>query len=267
VGKFFHLGTMEFQTLFMENLKNYPTRIRPWDTCPWLVEAGKIQRYIDEGILPNWEINMLYRCIPDVPGGAFFNNIKVIDPIDYNQSNVQYGQDFGNTDHAVGLFITELGWLNGHKIRKCTIVEEYETDLEKDNTGFDFLRGSPVESEGGGYNDSPRYSAKSELMVKRINATRVPMTHKFKQDRKLMARGFQVIEIVGKNCPQTLVDMQGCQFGKDGLWLKDKTHGCHWVDCFFHAIEARRGGTYVETPSRSNALRQQQKRRERYRRE
>lgn len=257
-GKFFHLGTMQYMTLFMQNLNQYPTRVRPWNVCPWLVEAGKIQTYIDDGVMPNFEINMLYRCIADVPGGAFFTNLKSIDPYQYNQSNVIYGMDFGNLDHAVGVIVDRPN-------NKCTIVEEYKCDLEKDQTGFDFLRGSHVEGEGGGYNDSPRYSAKSQLMVKRIHATRVPMTHKFKQDRKLMARGFVVIEVIEKNCPETWLDMQGCQFGKDYLWLKDKTHGCHWVDAFMHSIKANSGRTWTGSPSRKNSIRQEQRRRERYR--
>lgn len=226
VGKFFHLGTMQYATLFMDNLKQYSTRVRPWDTCPWLVKAGKIQKYIDEGIMPKFEINMLYRCIPSVPGGAFFENLKIVPDRPYDSNLVDYGMDFGATDHCVGKIV------DGDV---CTIVEEYEKDIEGNNKVYDFLDGANVEAEGGGYNDDPRYSAKALMMTRRIGAIRVAATNKWKRDRKMRARGYKVIEIF-ESLFNIIKDMEGCRFGPDGLWLKNRETPCHGVDAFMHSL-------------------------------
>jgi len=231
VGKFFHLGTMEEGTQFMENIENYPSRIHDWLQCPWLVKAGQIQKHIDDGIMPKFEIDMLYRCIPSVAGGKFFANIKVIPPFEYDPIEVDYGVDFGGTDHVVGTIV---------RGKRCIIVEEYEVDLERDHSALDFLDGAYVGAEGGGYNDAVKYSAKARLLTDRISATRIIPTNKYKTKRKMRARGFEVIEVVKVNCEKTLKDMKSCKFGPDGLWLKNKKTPCHWVDGYMLSLKPKK---------------------------
>ena len=226
IGKFFHLGTMQYATLFMENIKKYPSSINSWELCPWLVDAGQIQGYIDKGIMPKFEIDMLYRCIASVPGGAFFENLKIIKPYKYDKNLVGYGMDHGSIDHCTGVIIDG---------KKCTVVEEYEKDIERDNTAYDFLDGADIETEGGGYNDDVRYSAKATMMSRRIGARKTLSTQKWKQNRKMYARGFDVIEIF-ETCEKTIKDLQGCRFGPDTLWLKNRETPCHKVDSFMRAI-------------------------------
>lgn len=228
IGKFFHLGTMQADAaLFMGNIDKYPKKIHPWDECPWLVKAGHIQRLIDEGHTPEHTIDMLYRCIPTIPGGVFFHRLKEIEPYDYDPELVQYGIDFGGTDHVVGVII------DGDV---CTVVEEREVDIEAYNDCLDDLAGHDVQAEGGMYNDDRRYSAKCQMMVRRINAKRQLPLVKWKKDTKMYARHFREIRVIKKNCPNTYIDMKSTTFGLDDLWLKDKRHPCHWVDAFMMAL-------------------------------
>lgn len=249
IGKFFHLGTMLNGTLFMRNIEKYPVIMRPWDDCPWLVKAGKIQRYIDEKIIPEWELNMLYRCIPTVPGGLFFHNLRVLDitkgrdnPLcQYDPDNLDWGFDFGGKDSGVGVFIEGT---------VCTIAEEREVDIESNHAILDDLKGNNITAEGGMYNDDVRYSAKCQILVKRLGAKRILPTRKWKKLRKLQARGFTEIRIIKQNCKRTLLDMQSCMFDVNGLWLKDKKHPCHWVDGFMLAINCKNRPGHYFPPDR-----------------
>lgn len=229
VGKFFHLGTMQYDApLFMENIENYPKKVHPWTESPWLVKAGHIQRLIDGGKTPEWEIDMLYRCIPTAPNGMLFPSVEDAAVI-YSPSEVQYGIDFGTQDMCVGIVI---------RGKTCYVVEEYAFQVETNNGAYDFIKGRLCEVESNGYNDSDRFGKKASMMVQRIKATRQPCTNKWKQERQFIARQFDKIVVDRKKCPETWKDVKGAMFGPDGLYLKHETKApCHYLDSFLHAVK------------------------------
>jgi len=227
VGKFFHLGTMQYDApLFMENVANYPTKIHDWTQCPWLIKAGHIQRLIDDGKTPEWTIDMLYRCIPSAPNGLLFATVEE-GTIQYKDEEVQYGMDFGKEDNCVGVVI---------RGKICYVVEEYAFQLELYPSAYDFINGRPCEAEGGGYNDSEKYGEKSLLMMQRIHASKHAVTEKWKSERQIIARQFDLIIIDKKMCPNTYTDVKGASFGPDGVYLKNTLHPCHYLDAYFHSI-------------------------------
>jgi hypothetical protein len=257
IHKTIYLGTLWIDALLNEMAEQYPTVVRPWDTLPWLVESGMIKEEIEKKITPEWEIDMLYRCIPTAPSGVLFPHIEE-GVIQYHPNNVQFGIDFGSEDMCVGVVI------NGNV---CYIVEEYTRQLELDRTGYDFLRGRSVECEGGGYNDSDKYGEKSKLMMDRVLATKQAVTNKWKQERQMLGRTFSKIVIDKKSCPNCYKDVKSAVFGPDGLYLKDTKHPNHWLDAFLHALKKTVSNYIAATTSASSSLtlRQREKMRERYR--
>lgn len=242
VGKFFHLGTMQYDApLFMDNIEKYPVKIHDWTQCPWLVKAGHIKRLIDAGKTPEWQIDMLYRCIPTAPHGMLFNHVEE-GRINYHPDYVRYGMDFGSQDTCVGTIIEN---------NICYIVEEYEFQLEEHPNAYNFLKPRKVEVEGGGYNDSEKYGEKSKLMTSKIGASRQACTNQWKSERQYIARQFDKIVIDRENCPKTWADIKGAMFGPDGLYLKHPTKApCHNLDAFFHAIKPENNTpTIILSPS------------------
>ena len=230
IHKMIHLGTRWINTMFDQHCEQYPTSVHDWTQCKWLVDAGFIQKEIEEGVTPDWQIDLLYRCIPTIPGGVLFPSIQLVDLTSDLREAEQYGIDFGGTDKCVGVI------LEG---KKCYVMEEYSVDLETYNDALDKLAGKLIEAESGGYNDSDRYSAKSKMMRERLGATTHAVTNKWKSDRQMLARSFKIY--VDKNrTPNTYKDLKGATFGPDGLYLKDIKHPCHYLDAFLHAIRINR---------------------------
>ena len=73
VHKTIYLGTLWTGCLLNDYSDKYPCKIRSWDTLPWLVEDGMIQSRIDAGHTPEWQIDLMYRCIATAPSGLFFD--------------------------------------------------------------------------------------------------------------------------------------------------------------------------------------------------
>ena len=214
-----YLGTRWINTLFDEYCNKYPTKTRPWDKIKWLVDSGMIKAEIDEGVTPDWQIDLLYRCIPTLPGGLLFPNIH-ISPIPSSYTPNRYGLDFGSKDMCVGVYI---------KDKECYILEEYEVELERFNDALDFIKGS-VEVEAGGYN-----TAKADMMIKRVRAHGVPVTREWKSERQMKGRGMNIY-VDPERTPNVYKDLKGATFGPDGLYLKNTTHPCHWLDAFLHTL-------------------------------
>lgn len=256
VHKQLFLGTLWIQTLFNRYADTYPTKIRAWDTIPWLVNAGMIQQEISEGITPEWQIDMMYRCIATVPGGVLFPNIITeYQPFCLPTTGVElYGMDFGSDDSCVAIFVSD---------NEIWVIAEYEFQLELHPSAYDFLIGKTVEVEGGGYNDSEKYGAKSKLMEVRIQASKQSVTNKWKANRQMLARQF-VIHINPKLTPKTYEDLKGATFGPDGLYLKDQKHPCHKLDAFLHAIGAKQR-QYFTQQTATNTIVQNERQRERMR--
>ncbi len=239
VHKRIYLGTRWIATLFDEFCEKYPTMTRPWDDIQWLIDAGMIQEEIDEKVIPDWQIDLLYRCLPTAPHGVLFPHLQVVDlkRFYWEAHEIQYGVDFGGKDIIVGVVI---------RGDDAYVVEEYEVELEMHNDALDFLRGKYIECEGGGYNDSDRYGNKSGLMVHRLQARRVPVTNKWKAARQMVARQ-HLLHVDSKLTPNIYKDLKTATFGPDGLYLKDTIHPCHYLDAFFHCMQKNRS-SYIAAP-------------------
>ena len=224
-----YLGTLWINAKLNEFTELYPTKIRPWDTIKWLIEAGMIAKEIEEGKTPEWEIDMLYRCIPTSPSGLLFPNVE-FGTVKYKPEEVQYGIDFGSKDTCVGVVI---------RGKTIYVVEEYEFELERNPAAYDFLSdGKSTECEGGGYNDSEKYGEKSKLIISRIaRSIKKACSNKWKAIRQKLARSYDRIIVDKKKCQKTYNDIKSATFGPDGLYFKHPSKSpCHNLDAFFHAI-------------------------------
>lgn len=228
VHKTVYLGTRWIATKFDDYCDQYPTSVHPWDTIPHLVDAGMIAEDIADPAIPEWEKDLLYRCIRTTPHGLVFPTISPFsDDLTYKAEEVQYGIDFGSSDMCVGVV------LRGSDVY---VVEEYAFQLEADKTVYDFLDGCSVEVESGGYNDSDKYAAKSKLMHRRIGAKRQPVTNKWKSQRQMKARRYH-IHCNEQRTREVFKDLKNCEFDpKTGLYLKDTHHPNHYLDAFLHAL-------------------------------
>lgn len=228
VHQIIHIGTLWIATKFNDYTHQFPTSIRPWDHIPHLVKAGFIKKEIDEGITPKWELDLLYNCIETMPSGLVFPNVIETTLTPATMAAERYGIDFGSDDHLVGVYI---------KDPDCYILHEQIGDTERFPECFDIALGQAVEVESGGYNTNDRYGAKDLVMSDRLNGTKQPVTQKWKSERTMAARRMNIY--VDKNLtPLTYKDLKSASYGKDGLYLKDQLHPCHWLDAFFHAIGA-----------------------------
>jgi len=235
VHKKLFLGTLWTHCLLNEYSEKYPTVVRPWDTLPWIVKAGFVQQEIDEGVVPEFEIDLLYRCIPSSAFGSTFPNVVEEDLSHIMQPSNLYGMDFGATDHCVGVY--KVG-------RDIYCLDEWEVSLEAHPAAFDFLLEETVEAEGGGYNDNEKYAAKCKLMEERIGAGRQSVTNKWKSQRTMYARQC-VLHFDRKRTPLTFLDVKKSIYGSDGLYKKDDAlFPCHWLDAYLHAILAD-GSVYI----------------------
>ena len=239
IHKEIHLGTRWINTLLDEHIESYPTSTRDWEQCPWLVNSGFIKSEIDAGVTPDWQIDLLYRCIPTAPGGVLFPNLIVEDLKNYVIINaIQYGVDFGSKDMIVGISL-----VGNH----CYVLFELAVELETNNYACDFMKNRKVEAEGGGYNVSERYGAKGKVLQQRLSASLIPVTNKWKSDRQMYSRGL-IIHVDKHLTPNIYSDLKSASFGLDGLYLKDTTHPCHYLDAFFHATKANLTG-YLQDDS------------------
>ena len=166
VHKTIYLGTLWINTLLNEYVDEYPSRVRPWDELPWLVEAGMIQTKIDEGKTPEWQIDMLYRCIASSPEGLFFDqsHLHILGkdvPMDYFTTQAirpnANGVDFNGGD--TGHVLLQSCW-NGVNLYAFSETTFKERDIPKlsDRINEDAQLGIYTEVEGtekmggGGYN-------------------------------------------------------------------------------------------------------------------
>jgi hypothetical protein len=232
VAKFIHVGTMQYRTKFLANTEEYPTSKHTWEECPWLVKAGKIQQMIDNGVHPQWEIDMLYYCIPTSPGGALLHNLQQIDEIP-NKSQ-QAGLDFGKEDVCIGVVI---------KDNDCYVVFEEFRDLGQNYGAFDFLKGMSVEVEAGGYNDQEKHHAKAKVVQNRVGGHRQSWNHGWAERRVMRARAFKNIYVDPQKTPRIWKELREAQWDPsgDGTYYKHKTKApCHLLDAFMHAIHSQR---------------------------
>ena len=240
-GQFLHLGTLWVGSKYNDHTEQYPTQIRPWDKIPHLIASPKMQNIMKNTIICEWEKDLLYRCIPTAPGGSFFPSVILEDLSQHVvTTEMLYGLDYGSTDHCVGI---EL--VGNH----CYLLEELELDIERYPASVDFMKGKKVESEGGGYNVDSRYSAKGLLVQNRVGASLVAITQKWKNQRKMFVRKL-IIHCDRNRTPYTTKDVKGATFGKDGFYLKDTAHPCHWLDAFLHALKAN-NTSYLSSPHTS----------------
>lgn len=245
VHKTVHLGTLWVNALLNDHAELYPTSKFAWEKCPWLVESGKIASIIDKGIVPKWQIDLLYECIPTIPSGVLLPQVEHMKLSKFTYRANQYGIDFGGKDIVVGVFIRN---------NICYVLEEFEVELNSNHGALDFLKPYAVEAEIGGYNSMEIYHAKGKMMRRRIGASNQALTGDFKGEIILKARGFDKIYVDRSLTPNIYEDLKRASYDTKGSYLKDrnKPHlACHYLDAFFHAINAVSRKASGELPHRS----------------
>lgn len=252
VGHMIHLGTLWMNTRFAQNCEQYPTVKRPWNTIPHLLQSNAMKHIIEDKNTPEWEKDLLYRCILTAPSGLVFPSLIIEDATKWKiLAPEEYGLDFGATDHCVG------GLIQGQDVY---VLMELEVELERAPQALDFIKGQKCEAECGGYNDSDKYAAKSRLMQSRIGCMLKAVTNKWKSERMMKGRQMR-IHIDPNRTPKTYADLRGLTYDKDGLYLKDAKHPCHWVDAFLHMLEANKM-QYLSEPDNELLLMEQRRQRE-----
>lgn len=236
-GQFLHLGTLWINTRFNENVEVYPTKLRPWDQISWLMNSPKMLKIMNNKNIPEWEKDLLYRCIATSPHGVLFPNLILIESPNDMPKPERYGFDFGGEDVSVGI--------NRPSRLEIWICEEQAYDLERFPNAANHLLGKPVEAESGGYNSNDKYGNKCAILAQNVQAMPVPCTNQWKANRQKEARE-ATIYICRELTPRTFKDLKNSVFGPDGLYKKNTTtHQCHWLDAFLHAIGAGRGALDV----------------------
>jgi len=261
IHKEIYCGTRWIATLFDQKCEDLPLSIHEWTTCPWLVASGAIAEEIALGVTPEWELDLLYRCIPTAPFGIMYPTFVTEDLSDFTwySHEIQYGVDFGSMDTVVGV----VRKIDTEGVAHAYIVEEYSVQLELFPDALDHLRACFFEVEGGGYNDSDKYGNKSRLLMDRLNAVKQSVTNKWKAERQMVSRS-HTIHCDRNLTPQTYSDVKSATFGPDGLYLKDSSHPCHFLDAFLHTF-VRNRSSYTAAPPRRSAILQAERERERYR--
>ena len=225
-AKTIYCGTSLTNSLFNQFSKTLSCSVRPYTQFPYLVESGKILARKTSGEMPLWKWRQQYMCEDVAPEGRLFNDPELL-PIEWKDAIAeQYGVDWGKDDMVVGLTI------RGNNI---FLLEEYIVDIEKNPAALDNLRYKSVEVEGGFYNDDRRYGTKSYTSVSRIGSKRVAIDFAWKQSRQGLARRMKIY-IDKDKTPNVYNDLISAVYGKDGIYLKDSKHPCHWLDAFLHAL-------------------------------
>ncbi len=244
-GQFIHLGTLWIGSLFNEHVEEYPSTIIPWDRIPHLTTSPKMQRIMANSRIPEWQKDLLYRCIPTSPNGVLLPNIHRIsfqDPEHIPWRHPEnYGMDFGAIDCCAG-----ITWKSPFE---CYVCSEQEFDIERYPDAIMTLCGRPIEGEAGGYNDSDRYGEKATKLAQYASGTSVPCTNAWKAQRQDKARQIEIY-IDPEVTPQIYKDLKRAVFGPDGLYKKvhgDPLWGMHWLDAFLHAIGASPYRYYDDT--------------------
>lgn len=257
VGHMIHLGTLWVGKLFNQHVEQYPSRIRPWNKIKHLVEKGKIARIMADHAIPEWQKDMLYRCIPTSPSGLLFSREQIIETprqewIIPNSVVELYGVDFGGNDRCGGILLDP-------EQRRVWLLSEQEIDLERFPGALDMLRGKKVEAEGGGYNKDPKYGAKCSVLQQRIQAMVVQPSLKWKEERMTWAKRLTIYADQNLT-PNMLKDIKSAVYDVDGYYLKDVAHPCHWLDVFFHALGANRRQYLDDDIINSELLKQERQR-------
>ena len=232
------LGTLWLNCLLNEYFELYPSSIRPWDTISWLVDSGTIQNIIDEDVVPHWQIDLLYNCIPSSASGLVFKPMfPLSDEFKYRNPE-QYGVDFGGMDTWAGIVIEGID---------IYVVAEGQVCLDKNFYALDFMKGQKICVETGGYNANKAggMTHKASTMVSQILAATQAPTQTFKAEIVMYVNRSKV-HIDRNLTPNIYKDIKKAIYGKDGLY--EKTHGVgtphenHYLDAFLLSLRAGQSG-------------------------
>lgn len=209
IHKTIHLGTLWINTVFNENAKAFPTQLRPWRECPWLVKAGAIQDVIDAKVVPQWTIDLLYECKETKPGGLVFPNIILYHTPTPLCENITQGVDFNAVPHHS---LVRLG-----KFNKCNWILKEEAFIYKRDDEELQARclEYPTEIETGGWNDTyaPRLTG--------VDGS--PFTTSIKADRIGLLLKIPLM-VNPQIVPKTYKDIKSCVWSENGTIDTSKLH-------------------------------------------
>jgi len=233
-GKIIHTGTRWIDTPFDYNVDHYPTRTRDWTQCEWLYQNGSpetfIAREIASGVRPNWEIDLLYRCLPTLPGGSVFPNIIDITGEAMPECHIiSQGVDFnGNPGHTM----IRLGHCSRGLVALKEELFRYHAD---DQLLQQRVQEYPTEVESGGWNDvhAPNLTGVTKRPFTEGNKQYVDPNGKPERIRRMLKEPLLVNRQV---TPHLWVDLHKARYDFAG---KVDTGSLHWLAAAMHAVTAQ----------------------------
>ena len=231
-GKIIHTGTRWIDTPFDYNVDHLPTSTHDWTMCPWLFKNGSpdtfIAREIASGIRPDWEIDLLYRCIPTLPGGKVFPNIVLWSGPMPDCYPITQGVDFnalpGHTFEQLGRFVDGL----------IALKEEIYLYKRDDDLLQEACLEYPTEVEAGGWNDvyAPNMYGVTKVPFTEGKKDKVDPKGKPERIRRLLMQPWFINPDV---TPGLYDDVRKARYGADG---KVDTGDLHFLAAAMHAITA-----------------------------
>lgn len=231
-GCIFHTGTRWIDTPFDFNVDHLPTSTHDWTMCPWLYLNGDpksfIAREISSKIRPDWEIDLLYRCLPTLPGGKVFPNLVEWHDKFPECDVITQGLDFnalpGHTMIRIGRFNEGVMIL-----KEEVFLYKRDDDLLQDQC----LR-FPTEVESGGWNDvyAPNLFGVQKVPFTEGKKDKVDKKGKPERIRRLL---MQPLYINPELTPRLWADLRKARYALDG---KVDTNDLHWLSALMHAITA-----------------------------
>ena len=228
-GKIIHTGTRWIDTIFDYNIEHYPTSTHDWLSCPWLSGPDSfIRREIASGVRPNWEIDLLYRCLPTLPGGSVFPNILAIDYMP-NCHSISQGVDF---NAEPGHTFIRLGRCNEGLVAMKEELFLYHRD---DDLLQDRCLEYPTEVESGGWNDvhAPNITGVKKAPFTEGKKNELDKNGKPFRIREMLCQPLLVNRLV---TPHLWKDLFKARYGMDG---KVDTGPLHWLAAAMHAVTAQ----------------------------
>ena len=214
------------------NISLIPTLSHKWIDCPWLVNAGQIQKEFDEGIRPDWLLGNEYNCEFNAAGGSVFTNIletTVMPLCDQMKQGIDFNAQPGNVGIRIGIK-NDIIYILAENV---FIYRRDDSDLQN------FCSKYPTEVESGGWNDIYAPALKG--------VSKAPFTETGEGDDTKSARVRSLlhyqIAIDPQRTPHLYKDLLKATWSQT---LKGKetvdTNDLHYLAALMHAIYAGSGG-------------------------
>lgn len=228
-GKIIHTGTRWIDTIFDYNCSHYPLSTHDWTQCPWLFyDDSFIDREIRSHIRPEWEIDLLYRCIPTLPGGSVFPNVVELVGAPPECHPISQGVDF---NALPGHILIRLGWCAQGLFalkEECFLYKTDDDRLQRRCNEF------PTEIESGGWNDiyAPNMMGVAKAPFTEGSKTEVDHNGKPERIRLLLQQPLLINRLL---TPHLWNDVHRARYDDNG---KVDTGDLHYLAAAMHAVTA-----------------------------